>query len=157
LTVGEEEFKQAQALARAGKTAEAIAAFERLCVEYRSSWIDRVARQRLQALRQPLPSGEGETPKDAGIAANYPGDRGIEKSPRVIFVEDFEEPSTNELKKRWESVQGPETISLSHDVPPGSAGKRSLLMTHVGGKGTGAHLYRRLPPGHDKLHARFYV
>jgi hypothetical protein len=52
LTVGEEEFKRAQELARAGKTAEAIAAFERLRVEYRSSWIDRVARQRLQTLRE---------------------------------------------------------------------------------------------------------
>jgi hypothetical protein len=28
---------------------------------------------------------------------------------------------------------------------------------HVGGKGTGGQLYRRLKPGSDKLHARFYV
>ena len=43
LTVGEEEFNQAAALARAGKTKEAIAAFEKLRAEYRGSWIDRVA------------------------------------------------------------------------------------------------------------------
>jgi hypothetical protein len=30
-------------------------------------------------------------------------------------------------------------------------------MTHVGGEGTGCHLYRRLLPGFDKVHARFYV
>jgi predicted amidohydrolase len=55
LTVGEEEFRQAEALARAGKTKEAIAAFEKLRIEYRGSWIDRVALQRLETLRQALP------------------------------------------------------------------------------------------------------
>ena len=51
LTVGEEEFKQASALQRAGKTNEAVAAFEKLRVEYRGSWIDRVAQERLEKLR----------------------------------------------------------------------------------------------------------
>jgi predicted amidohydrolase len=51
LTVGEEEFNQAAALARAGKQQEAIAAFERLRKEYRGSWIDRVAQERLAKLR----------------------------------------------------------------------------------------------------------
>jgi hypothetical protein len=32
-----------------------------------------------------------------------------------------------------------------------------LLITHTGGRGTGSYLYRRLPPGYDKLHYRFYV
>jgi hypothetical protein len=48
-------------------------------------------------------------------------------------------------------------MSFSEDVPPRSAGKRSLLMTHTGGQGTGAQLYRRLLPGHDRLFARLYV
>lgn len=52
LTVGEEEFNQAAALARAGNTREAIAAFERLRVEYRGTWIDRVAAERLVELRK---------------------------------------------------------------------------------------------------------
>jgi hypothetical protein len=30
-------------------------------------------------------------------------------------------------------------------------------MTHVGGQGEGGHLYRRLLPGYDKLHLRFYT
>ena len=53
LTVGEEEFNAAAALARAGKTPEAIAAFEKLRIEYRGSWIDRVAQERLKALGAP--------------------------------------------------------------------------------------------------------
>ena len=59
LTVGEEEFRQAETLAREGKIAEAITAFERLRNEYRGSWIDRVAAQRLQTLRRPK---DQETP-----------------------------------------------------------------------------------------------
>jgi pentatricopeptide repeat protein len=51
LTTGEERFKQAEALARAGKTEEAIRLFEQLCAECRTSWIDRAARDRLKALR----------------------------------------------------------------------------------------------------------
>jgi predicted amidohydrolase len=51
LTVGQEEFRAADALVRAGKIDQAIAAFERLRREYRGSWIDRVAGQRLEGLR----------------------------------------------------------------------------------------------------------
>ena len=51
LTVGPEELKQAEALASAGKTKEAIAAFEKLRTEYRGTWIDRVAQERLAILR----------------------------------------------------------------------------------------------------------
>ena len=51
LTVGEEEFSRAEALAREGKTAEAVAAFEALRARYRGSWIDRVSAERLKSLR----------------------------------------------------------------------------------------------------------
>jgi len=51
LTTGEEEFQQAESLARAGRTSDAIAAFDRLRTEYRGSWIERVATERLRKLR----------------------------------------------------------------------------------------------------------
>ena len=51
LTVGEARFAEADALMRAGKTGEAIAAFEKLSAEYPSTWIDRQARLRLSKLR----------------------------------------------------------------------------------------------------------
>ena len=95
--------------------------------------------------------------QEEGIAGRYPGDRGIEKDPDVVFVETFEQGSIPELLKGWEDVQSREILSFSADVPPGSAGRQSLLMTHVGGKGTGGHLYRRLLPGYEKLHCRMYV
>ena len=60
LTTGEERFNEAEALARAGKTEEAIRLFERLCEECRTSWIDRAARARLKTLRPPA---ESQAPK----------------------------------------------------------------------------------------------
>jgi predicted amidohydrolase len=176
LTRGEERFNEAEALARAGKTKEAIEAFQKLCGECRTSWIDRRGRERIAALIAPAgndgaevkaasnntrrPQGEssiGEMRPRDGIAARYPGDVGIGKDPRVVFAENFELTSLDGIKKRWETVTQPETMTLEDDVPAGSGGRRSLLMAHVGGKGSGGHLYRRLPGGHQELHARFYV
>jgi predicted amidohydrolase len=51
LTIGEEAFREAEALVRAKKKTEAIAAFVRLTTEYRGSWIERVASERLRTLR----------------------------------------------------------------------------------------------------------
>jgi hypothetical protein len=96
---------------------------------------------------------EGRT----GIAAKFPGDKGIEEHRDVLFVERFDEGSLDALAKRWDNVKNRDILSLSSDAPKGSADGASLLMTHVGGKSTGAHLYRRLLPGHKQLFARFYV
>jgi len=156
LTVGEEESRSAAALASQGKTAEAIAAFNRLRNEYRDSWIDRIAAERLAKL-QPQPQPQTQKRDSVGLAAKYPGDSGIEEDPKVIFVEDFEEPSLDAVKQRWGDVSHGEIMSLAADVPPGSRGRHSLLMAHVGGKGNGGHLYRRLPKGLDQVYARFYV
>jgi hypothetical protein len=101
------------------------------------------------------PASEGDA--SGGLAARYPGDRGIEKDPAVIFTENFEESSLDAVASRWESVQDKEIMSLSADVPSASVGARSLLMSHVGGQGNGGNLYRRLMPGYDKLYVRFYV
>ncbi len=97
------------------------------------------------------------TPPLTGLAGQYSQDAGIEKDPNVVFVENFEALSLEDITARWESVSNAEIMSLSSDVPPPSGGSRSLLMTHVGGRSAGGHLYRRLQPGYDRLHVRFYV
>src|SRR6188474_2402577 len=73
-----------------------------------------------------------------GIAARYPGDRGITNDERVVFVEDFEEESLETLWKRWDTVGDRPGQSFSSDVPVGSAGKHSLVMERE--KGPGAQL-----------------
>jgi|YNPNPStandDraft_1061719.scaffolds.fasta_scaffold31396_1 peptide methionine sulfoxide reductase msrA/msrB len=102
-------------------------------------------------------AGAGCRAGEVGLAAKYPGDVGLDKDPDVVFVEDFEEPSLEAMKDRWENVSGAEIMSFSEDRPAGSRGQHSLLLTHVGGQGTGGHLYRRLQPGYEKLYVRFYV
>jgi hypothetical protein len=129
--------------------------------------IERAGLERLQSPRESQKqrprsgSARGaaarKLPPSTGIATEYPGDTGIERDPRVLFVENFEEPSATALRERWQSVNHEEIMSISPDTPPASGGKRSLLLTHVAGKGDGGHLYRNLKPGHEKLHARFYV
>jgi hypothetical protein len=96
----------------------------------------------------------------SGIAAKYPGDAGIEKDPRVVFVEDFEQDGLETLWGRWETVGGRETMSLAADAPAGSRGKQSLVMDRR--EGSGGSLYRRIRNesggwGYDRLFLRFYV
>jgi len=176
LTTGEEQFRQATALASAGQTNDAIAAFEKLRVEYRDSWIDAAAAQRLLELRPlaastaPIPKAEPAadpqaTKKDIaalfqdGLASRYPGDEGLEQDSHVLFHENFEAGSVAELGKRWTEMSNKddEPMAFSSDVPPNSTGHRSLQITATLGKNTGGHLYKRLPNGVEKLHARFYV
>ena len=99
----------------------------------------------------PLPEGR------RGIAARYPGDRGIEKDADIIFVENFAAARLEQVFERWDNVKGKDLLTFSVDIPAASADPQSILMTHVGGRGTGAHLYRRLLPGHGLVYARFYV
>lgn len=45
-----------------------------------------------------------------GLAAKYPGDRGIDKDPNVIFVERFDEKSLDAVFERWGSIQSKEIM-----------------------------------------------
>lgn len=60
LTIGEERFRDAEALLNSGKTADAIAAFEKLRTDFPRTWIDRVSRQRLEKIRG---SATGQAPQ----------------------------------------------------------------------------------------------
>jgi hypothetical protein len=97
--------------------------------------------------------------QDGGIAARYPGDEGIEKDPRVLFVEDFENGTLEETAARWGGHRVAGTWDLSDDLATASPGRKSLHIT-AGPDGpkshSGAYLYTHTRPV-DKLHARFYV
>jgi hypothetical protein len=92
----------------------------------------------------------------AGIAAGFPGDAGIERDGRVLLHEDFESGALD--KTRWTDISNKAgALTFSDDVPPASAGAKSLLVTAKLGENTGGHLFRRFKPGVEKMHARFYV
>src|SRR5579864_1723140 len=99
------------------------------------------------------------TDPGAGIAALYPGDVGIEKDPRVVFVERFDEPSLSALFGRWTDILNGPRMLFSSDVPPGSPGVQSLDIPWVGGgMNTGGHLYKLMTPGvDDTLYIRYYI
>jgi len=111
-----------------------------------------ISEEKTMETKAMLPEG------NHGIAARYPGDRGIENDADVLFVESFESvASVGGLKECWDGVSNAAIISFSEDVPPGSYGKKSLLMTHIGRKSEGGHLYRRLSQGYETLYFRFYT
>ena len=176
LTVGEEQFKKADALLRQGKTNEAIVAFEKLRNEFRQTWIDRVSQERLarlDAVQEPRSRRREEAESEAnrlvpprylggytnGIASKYSGDAGIERDARVLFTENFESGSIAQIGKRWGEISNKDgkVMAFSDDVPSASRGKRSLQMTATLGENTGGHLYTRLPREVGKVFARFYV
>jgi len=85
-----------------------------------------------------------------GIASQYPGDEGIEKDARVLFVEDFETGGVKEIVDRWGNAAHPENLELAEDLHGASPGRKSLHISRNG------HLYTHTR-GVDTMYARFYV
>jgi hypothetical protein len=108
------------------------------------------------------PTGAAEAeralPEGPGLAANYPGDAGIERDRRVLFAENFEKGEIADLSKHWEEVnnQRGKVLELADDVSTASAGKRSLQVTGTLGANSGGHLYTRFADS-DKAFVRFYT
>ena len=85
-----------------------------------------------------------------GLAARYPGDEGIERDPRVLFVDDFETGMVDEIGARWGSISKRQNIKLSEDIHSSSPGNKSIHITDNG------HLFTHTK-GVDTMYARFYV
>jgi hypothetical protein len=94
---------------------------------------------------------------EIGIAANYPGDKGIDKDAAVVFSENFERSSVSEVAEHWTSISDDEGMSLVEDVSSSSSGKKSILFTSINGTRSGGRLYQRFSPGFDQLYLRYYV
>jgi hypothetical protein len=75
----------------------------------------------------------------------------------IIFREDFEAATIAEMISGWDEAKNQANMSFSSDVPEGSPGSQSLVMTYHEGEDTGGHLYKMFPGGYDSLFARFYV
>lgn len=94
-----------------------------------------------------------------GLAVEYPGDRNIAKDNRVLFAEDFEAGTLEEIARRWGEMSNKDgkPIAVVEEGPPGSPGKRALRITANLAKNTGGHLYTRFSREVDCAYARFYV
>lgn len=98
-------------------------------------------------------------PPEEGIAWQYPGDEGIEDHPGVVFVENFETGTLEDIEEVWghKSVREGQVMKFSNDIPEGSSGTRSLQMTATRGVNVGGELYKTFDPGWDKIYLRFYT
>jgi len=75
LTLGDDDFKQANLLVQHGQTNEAVAAFARLREEYPGTWIDRRSQEQL-ALLSPTPSPKGSPARGLAAHRNVQSGRG---------------------------------------------------------------------------------
>jgi hypothetical protein len=69
------------------------------------------------AAEPPLPEG------DQGIAARYPGDRGIEADPAVLFHDDFE---SGGISKKWDNSFQKADMRITEDPADVHGGMRAL-------------------------------
>lgn len=92
---------------------------------YSTSYAQEAAvKQVISSVFKPLPEG------NKGIAASYPGDKGISGNPSVFFADDFEsylQPS--EIGQRWDALYQRQLVGLTEDADLVYAGKKSLEFT----------------------------
>jgi predicted amidohydrolase len=159
LTVGEDEFKQANGLLGRGQTNEAIAAFTRLREVYPATWIDRRSQERLaklspsqlvnRAAADSTADSATESKKVESLAAKYPGDVGIANDPDVFFADNFE---SGDMKK-WDQKRG--RVVMIEETP--NSGSWCVQMPMERGKNQGGDAIKWFMPGADAVYARFYV
>ncbi|MCC5830332.1 MAG: hypothetical protein JJU36_12880 [Phycisphaeraceae bacterium] len=99
---------------------------------------------------------EPRLPEGKGLAAAFPGDRGIEAHESVVFVERFEEGDPQAIARRWGFARHLDQMALDDDVPTGSDGGRSIRMTATPQR-EGVELYRTFEDGWDTIFLRFNV
>jgi hypothetical protein len=75
-------------------------------------------------------TGEQLVEGAVGIAAKYPGDRGIEKDPAVLFADDFEAcSSVADLSPKWDVLTNQTHLSIADAAENRPGRGKSLLMT----------------------------
>jgi hypothetical protein len=94
----------------------------------------------------------------AGIAARYPGDRGIDSDPAVVFADDFEEyREASELRNRWDTVYQNEYVKLTFEPANVYAGTQALVFEMpVQASEISNATDKSLSPELDVLYLRYY-
>jgi hypothetical protein len=99
-------------------------------------------------------AGDRKLPAGPGLAAKYPGDRGIEKDPAVIYADGFE----SDVLRGWDDQDGnqPPKVRLVQDRTVVHSGRQAVQLEAPPGKGAGADLVKMIAPGRDVVYARWY-
>jgi len=96
----------------------------------------------------PLPEG------NQGIAARYPGDRGIEADPAVLFHDDFE---SGDLRGKWDNSFQKADIRIAEEPENVHGGKRALEFTVPRQQAELSNgVVKDLKDGKDVVYMRYY-
>ena len=98
------------------------------------------------AAAQAAPADNDSKP---GLAAKYPGDKGIEKNPAVIFATGFEPEKT---LAEFTMLRAPQTITINAEPKFVHSGQNSAQITATKGKDSGGALIYRWEKGVDRLY-----
>ncbi len=104
-------------------------------------------------------AGKSDLPQGAeGLAAKYPGDRGIAEAEGVIFADDFEDGAPGAWKRWDEATDAKKNILAAADPADqtGRLGKACLQVTATLAKDNGGGLTKWFASA-DTLHFRFYT
>ncbi len=103
-------------------------------------------------------TGPGPDGGGGGIASKYPGDKGIESDPDVIFADDFESYATaTDLTKKWDNYFQQAQTKIVTDPANVKAGKQALEFTEPQGNTELSNAVQKiLKTELDQLYLRFY-
>lgn len=113
----------------------------------KAGWGNAVQRAALACLL--LGAASVRADQIEGLAAAYPGDRGLAGDPAVLFAEDFESGTM----QRWDQVRGGVSVTTNR----AHGGKYCVRMTMERGRNTGGDAIKWFMPGADSVFVRFYV
>ncbi|MBA3883958.1 MAG: hypothetical protein H0X73_14925, partial [Chthoniobacterales bacterium] len=99
------------------------------------------------------------TPTPTGIAARYPGDKGIEYDAEVIFADDFESyTSPSQLTARWDSANDQTNLRIATEAGNFYAGTKAVEMQlPIGTAEVSNVLNKTLSPEQDIVFLRCYT
>ncbi len=97
-----------------------------------------------------LSFGAEEAKTEKSLAEKYPGDKGIEKDPAVLFASGFEKGFEG-----WSEYNEKISIILK-DAKIASSGSACLQSTATRGKDTGGDVVYKFPKGVEQVYLRFY-
>ena len=96
---------------------------------------------------------------DAGIAAKYPGDAGIERDPAVLLHDGFEEDAEPaDVHKKWNFVMGEGMMRIAEEPANVHYGKRAIeFPMPLQRAGLSMALYQQIKNEQDVVFLRFYA
>jgi hypothetical protein len=95
---------------------------------------------------------------DPPLSEEYPGDVGMGNDSSVIWMENFEESSINDMLSRYEDYKNPDGMYFDDNTPAMSSGSKSLALVAGGNQEDATDFYKNFDPdGYEQWYIRWYV